>query len=108
MLIVLNRHVAALSDCNADELAEMSSLMWMTETALRRAMNPDGINFGYNGGISAGAGIPEHLHLHLLPRWSGDTSFMSSIGDTRIMPQTLAEAYDQLAPVIAALATERT
>ncbi len=106
MLLVLNRHAQTLSECQPDELAEMAPLLWLMETALRRVMNPDGINGGYNGGISAGAGIPEHLHLHLLPRWSSDTNFMSSIGDTRVMPQTLTESYRQLAPVIAELAAE--
>lgn len=106
LLLVSNRHVQALADCEPDELAEMAGLLWLMETALRRAMNPDGINCGYNGGSSAGAGIPEHLHLHMLPRWRSDTNFMSSVGETRVMPQTLDESYRQLAPVIAELAAK--
>ena len=104
MLLVLNRHEPVLSSCTDRELAEMGRLLKIMEAALYECYAPDGINGGYNGGVSAGAGIPEHLHLHLLPRWSGDTNFMSTIGETRIMPQTLDQARDRLQPVLARLA----
>ncbi len=100
LLLVLNRHQRLLSGCSPEELEEMSRLTGIMEAALLETYAPDGINFGYNGGSSAGAGIPEHLHLHMLPRWAGDTNFMSTIGDTRVMPQTLEQTYGQLLPVI--------
>ncbi len=103
LLLVLNRHQPALADCTAAELAEMSELLPVMEKALRRVFRPDGINCGYNGGASAGAGVPEHFHFHMLPRWTGDTSFLTTIGQTRIMPQTLAETYAQVKPVLAEL-----
>lgn len=101
MLCVLNRHQPMLSDCSAAELAEMGVLLRVMEGALMEAFHPDGINCGYNGGASAGAGIPDHLHVHMLPRWSGDTNFMSTIGETRIMPMTLEQSYQALLPIVA-------
>lgn len=103
MLCVLNRHVPMLSDCTVAELAEMGTLLQVMEAALMEAFNPEGINCGYNGGVSAGAGIPEHLHVHMLPRWAGDTNFMSTIGETRVMPLTLDQSYDMLWPIVAKL-----
>ncbi len=107
MLLVLNRHQPLLGQCTPAELAEMGRLLSLMEAVLTEAFNPDGINSGYNGGSSAGAGIPEHLHLHMLPRWHGDTNFMSTIGETRVMPQTLDQAYARLLPVVRKLADER-
>lgn len=106
MLLVLNRHQPTLAGCTPDELAEMGGLLRIMEEALAEAFRPDGFNCGYNGGVSAGAGIPEHLHVHLLPRWSGDTNFMSTVGETRVMPLTLDQAYERLGPVVRRLAKE--
>lgn len=102
LLLVLGRHEALLGACSPDELAEMGRLLAAMERALGSAMDPQGFNCGYNGGSSAGAGIPEHLHLHLLPRWAGDTNFMTTVGDTRVMPQTLEQVHATLAPALAA------
>jgi len=107
MLLVLNRHQPLLGQCTTEELAEMGQLLSIMEAALSESFRPDGINCGYNGGSSAGAGIPEHLHLHMLPRWQGDTNFMSTIGETRVMPQTLDQAYERLLPVVQRLVGER-
>ncbi len=100
ILLVLNRHDAMISSLNTGEIEEMGHLMQIMEKSLLEAYQPDGVNCGYNGGASAGAGIPEHLHLHMLPRWAGDTNFMSTIGQTRIMPQTLEQSYSLLKPVV--------
>lgn len=107
LLLVSNRHQPLLGQCSPEELAEMGQILSLMEAALTEAFHPDGINCGYNGGSSAGAGIPEHLHLHMLPRWAGDTNFMSTIGETRVMPQTLDQAYERLLPLIQRLAAER-
>ena len=104
LLLVFNRHQPLLSGCNPEEIQEMGELLHLMEQALMETYHPEGINCGYNGGVSAGAGVPEHLHLHMLPRWSGDTNFMSTIGQTRVMPQTLDQSYERILPVIQKLA----
>ncbi len=101
LLLVLGRHHQTLAGCTADEMKEMGLLLRALEDTLRRAYGPHGINCGYNGGTSAGAGIPEHLHLHIMPRWHGDTNFMTTIGQTRIMPEKLADSHARLKPVLA-------
>ncbi len=103
LLLVLNRHAGSLIDCTAEELADLSPLLQAMETALRRAYDPGGVNCGYNGGAGAGAGIPDHFHVHMLPRWRGDTNFMTVVGDTRIMPRTLAQTDADLRPLLAEL-----
>ncbi len=108
LLLVLNRHQQALSDCTPEELAEMGPLLSAMEQALCKAMNPQGINSGYNGGVSAGAGIPEHLHIHILPRWQGDTNFMTTVGRTRVMPQALEESYAMIKPVLLEILAPQT
>jgi len=100
LLLVLNRHQPMLGTCTPPEIAEMGQMLHVMEQALVETYHPDGINCGYNGGASAGAGVPEHLHVHMLPRWSGDTNFMSTIGQTRVMPQTLDQSYERIEPVI--------
>jgi len=100
ILLISNRHQPMLGNCTPEELAEMGLLLKVMENTLTEVFAPDGINCGYNGGQSAGAGIPEHLHMHMLPRWAGDTNFMSTIGETRVMPQTLDQSYEKLLPVV--------
>jgi ATP adenylyltransferase len=102
LLLVLSRHASLLGECGAEELAELGSLLAAMERTLCTTLHPGGYNGGYNGGASAGAGIPQHLHLHLLPRWQGDTNFMSTVGETRVIPSTLDEMYAQLKPAFAA------
>lgn len=108
LLLVLNRHASLLGECSPAELEEMALLLGVMEQALTESFHPQGINAGYNGGTPAGAGIPEHLHLHMLPRWSGDTNFMTTIGETRVMPLTLDQAWERLHPVVTRLVAERT
>ncbi len=103
LLLVLNRHAAQLGDCTAGELAGMGRLLAAMERALGESLRPHGFNCGYNGGRSAGAGIPEHLHLHLLPRWNGDTNFMTTVGETRVLPQTLDQVRDRVGAALAAI-----
>ncbi len=101
VLLVTNRHLGALADCDDGEVADLAVLMQAAEKALREVYRPHGINCGYNGGGAAGAGIPAHFHVHLLPRWSADTNFISVVGDTRVLPETLDDSYAGLKPALA-------
>jgi len=96
LMVVCNRHVERLSDLTGEESAELGVLLAKSERALEKAYQPDGINVGANLGRSAGAGIVGHLHMHLVPRWHGDTNFMSSIGETRVVSEDLAATYDRV------------
>lgn len=101
VLIVLNRHVGSLIECTDDEVLDLAPLMCAVENAIRDCYKPDGLNCGYNGGAGAGAGIPDHFHVHLLPRWSSDTNFMTVTADTRVIPETLEATYERLMPALA-------
>jgi ATP adenylyltransferase len=100
LLLVLKRHAGSLVECTPAEVAELPGLLSACETAMRAVYRPGGINCGYNGGASAGAGIPGHFHVHMLPRWSADTNFMTVIGDTRIIPETLDDSFAGLRPAL--------
>ena len=91
------RHVAALEDLDPDEMLETMQLASRSILAIRHAMAPDGFNVGLNEGKVAGAGIADHLHLHVVPRWAGDTNFMTSVAETRVMPETLQLSWKRLA-----------
>ncbi len=97
-------HVPSLEDLDAPTLTEMMLLLNRGMAALRAVMRPDGFNIGANLGTCAGAGIEYHVHIHAVPRWTGDTNFMPIIGDMRVVPQTWQQTYDQLR---AALEDER-
>jgi ATP adenylyltransferase len=96
VMIVPYAHVAELNLCDAETLAEMMQLAQRMETALRVAYKPDGMNLGMNLGRAAGAGVTGHLHLHVLPRWVGDTNFMTVTAETRVHPEELSVTYDRL------------
>jgi ATP adenylyltransferase len=85
-----------LSDLSPQERAELFELLYEVTGALEGAYHPDGLNVGANLGRAAGAGIPAHLHLHALPRWSGDTNFMTAIAETRVIPESLATAWSKI------------
>jgi ATP adenylyltransferase len=89
VMVAPYRHVAALEELDEREHLELMSLASRAIRAMRAAMNPDGFNVGLNLGKVAGAGIADHLHLHVVPRWEGDTNFMPLIGDTHVIPQAL-------------------
>ncbi len=95
-MIVPYAHQAELRDCSAETLAEMMQLAQKLQAALEAAYQPQGFNLGMNLGRCAGAGVKNHLHLHVLPRWNGDTSFMSTIAETRLEPEDLATTYEKL------------
>jgi len=96
LMVVCNRHVESFSELDGDEGAEFSRLLARGERAVQEAYRPDGINVGANLGRSAGAGIVGHLHVHVVPRWHGDTNFMSAVADTRVVSEDLAETYERI------------
>ncbi len=96
LMIVPYRHIASLQEAAPEELAEMAALAREAEGHLTAAYSPKGFNIGMNIGESAGAGIAGHLHLHVLPRWPGDANFITVIGETRVMPETLSDTYTKL------------
>jgi ATP adenylyltransferase len=89
LMVVPTRHVARLSDLDAADLLELMRFTQAAEQALGAVYSPHGFNVGLNLGRSAGAGIADHLHVHMVPRWDGDTSFMTVVGDTRVLPEEL-------------------
>lgn len=107
VMVVPYRHEASLAALPADAAAEMMLLTRRTERALRGVYRPDGLNIGLNLGASAGAGVAEHLHLHAVPRWTGDTNFMTVVGETRVLPERLEESWRRLREALAADETER-
>jgi ATP adenylyltransferase len=99
LMVAPNRHVASFAGATADELSEMVSFTRDAELVLTEAYQPQGINVGVNLGRPAGAGIVDHLHIHVVPRWAGDTSFISVIGETRVLPETIADTAKRLRPI---------
>jgi ATP adenylyltransferase len=96
LMVAPYRHVASLSEADPAELEEMIRLARAAEGHLRAIYKPDGLNAGMNIGASAGAGVPGHIHLHMLPRWGGDTNFMTTVGETRVLPETIQTTYARL------------
>jgi ATP adenylyltransferase len=96
MMIVPYRHVPSLEELDDQSLVELIRLARLAEKHLRSAYRPEGLNLGMNLGRSAGAGIAGHLHLHVLPRWTGDTSFITTVAETRIVPEALDVTWEKL------------
>jgi len=97
------RHTAELDDLTDAELLDLMNMLRKGRSLLQRVARPDGYNIGINLGKAAGAGVEEHLHIHIVPRWNGDSNFMTVVGDVRVIPEGLLAAYDQF---LAALAVE--
>lgn len=96
LMVVPNRHVGSFAAATADELSELMRFTRDAEIALNEAYQPQGINIGVNLGRAAGAGILEHVHIHLVPRWIGDTNFMPVLADVKVMPEYLQTTLRQL------------
>jgi ATP adenylyltransferase len=98
ILIVARRHISLLAESSPEELHALIDLARVCEGALQKEYRPDGFNLGFNLGRAAGAGVAHHLHLHVLPRWTGDSNFLSVLGETRVLPEELAQTYRRLRP----------
>jgi ATP adenylyltransferase len=101
------QHVDTLELLSDEEMAEMMALLTRGLTALRQAWNPEGFNIGANIGKVAGAGVKDHVHMHVVPRWAGDTNFMPLFAETRVIPQTLQETYEEFKAVLARMNVEQ-
>ena len=104
VMVVPNRHIGSLTEASAAELGEMMTMAQRAEAALTEAYRPHGLNLGINLGRPAGAGIPGHLHLHVVPRWDGDTNFMTVVGGARVVPETPPRTLERLVPIFERLA----
>ncbi len=108
LMIVPYRHEASLAALPEDDAIELMLNARRAERALRSVYNPAGLNMGINLGESAGAGIADHVHLHALPRWAGDTNFMTVIGETRVLPEILSDSWSRLRAALEAQENEVT
>lgn len=99
LMIIPNRHVGKYENLSQEERKEMFNLLETALKTLRETMNPSGFNVGMNIGKVAGAGIEEHIHLHVIPRWEGDTNFMSVVGNVRVIPEDVETTATKLAPL---------
>lgn len=104
LLVVPTRHIGSLAETTPEELAELMVLTRRAEIVLTEVYSPHGMNIGINVGRPAGAGIPGHLHVHVVPRWDGDTNFMTVIGETRVVPEELPRTLTRLTPIFERLA----
>ncbi|MEN3000173.1 MAG: HIT domain-containing protein [Acidilobaceae archaeon] len=100
LMIVPNRHVAKLEELSQEELVEIVKMIRASLKALQEAYKPDGFNVGVNIGKAAGAGIEDHVHVHVVPRWFGDTNYMAVLAGVNVIPQLLSESYRLLKPLM--------
>ncbi len=96
LLVLPYQHLGDLGSTPKEITDELMDLTKRSEAVLRKVYSPPGFNIGMNLGTAAGAGIADHIHLHILPRWSGDTNFMTSVADTRVIPEDLHTTYNKL------------
>jgi len=100
LMIAPYLHTAELTELGDAALLEINQLLGKSVGWLRKAYKPDGFNIGVNLGAAAGAGIPSHIHWHVVPRWNGDTNYMTTVGDVRVLPQSLEDTYDRIRAII--------
>lgn len=96
VMVIPKKHVATIEDLDSETRLEMMELTNTCITVLRKVYSPEGFNLGMNIGEAAGAGIAEHVHMHIVPRWGGDTNFMSSLGNTRVLPEALEDTLHRV------------
>ena len=107
LMVTPYRHIMNLCDLPAEEAAELMRLLQSCTAILQQCFSPQGVNIGLNLGEAAGAGIREHMHFHLVPRWNGDSSFMAIMDEVRVIPEHLRATYATLKPFFAGLAPEK-
>jgi ATP adenylyltransferase len=100
VMVAPYRHTGEWETLTREELAEIGRWSQRVIDALKETMGPQGFNVGVNQGIPAGAGIADHVHLHVVPRWGGDTNFMTTVGDTKVLPEALSTTYGKLRPLL--------
>lgn len=98
LMVAPYRHIGEWESLGADELAEMTLTSQRCMEALKETLGPQGFNVGVNQGVIAGAGILDHVHLHVVPRWGGDTNFMTTVGESKVIPEALEDTYARLKP----------
>lgn len=103
VMVAVRRHVGTFHALDEGERADVLDLTALAERALAAEYQPHGVNYGMNAGRVAGAGFPGHLHLHLVPRWNGDTNFMPTVAETRVLPESLSRTWTRLRAAIARL-----
>ena len=96
LMVVPHRHVGDLESLTTDEADALMAMTRQATVALKAAYEPDGVNVGMNLGRAAGAGVPGHLHVHVVPRWLGDTNFMTSVAEARVLPEPLSRSFERL------------
>ncbi|MDK2384722.1 MAG: HIT domain-containing protein [Candidatus Korarchaeota archaeon] len=106
LMVAPYRHVASIEDLTEDEAKDMWRLIRLSMLTLRRAMNPEGFNVGANIGKAAGAGFEGHVHIHIVPRWNGDTNFMPVIGNTKVVSDALRNTYTELKKALSEILEE--
>ncbi len=106
VMVAPYRHVACLEELSSEEILEMHALSSLAIKAIKKAMKPQGFNIGINIGRVAGAGIEGHIHIHIVPRWNGDTNFMPVIADTKVIVQGIRENYRELKEAIKTISSE--
>lgn len=102
VMVLPTRHEAAFTALSPDEATDLMAAAQRAARVVEAVYRPEGLNLGINVGRAAGAGVPEHLHLHLVPRWNGDSNFMTAVAETRVLPETLEQSYARLRAGIAA------
>ena len=103
LMVALKRHVSRFALLKPHEREDLMDLTSLAEEALTAEYQPHGMNYGANVGKVAGAGFPKHLHMHIVPRWNGDTNFMSTIGETKVLPESLAQTWSRLRRAVKAI-----
>ncbi len=96
LMVIPVRHVAHMEDLRPEEKLEIFDFMVLSVKILKKIMTPDGFNIGMNLGLAAGAGVEDHLHVHIVPRWNGDTNFVSVVGEVRVIPEDVAKTWQKL------------
>ncbi len=107
LMVVPYAHVATLEELDAQHVAELMALAQLSIRVLRAAYDPQGFNVGMNIGAVSGAGVADHIHLHIVPRWGGDTNYMTTTGQTRIIPEWMDQTYQRLRPLFDQIQKEK-